>query len=406
MAKVIIIGAGAAGLFAAGTAASLGHKVTVIEHMPSPASKLLITGKGRCNLTNNCTVEEFMPNVRRNPRFLYSALSAFPPEQVMRLFETELCVPLKTERGRRVFPISDRAQDIKQALLQYAQNAHIIYGDVKHLIIKSDKINGVCLKSGDTINADNVIVATGGLSYENTGSTGDGYRFATESGHSVTALEPSLVSLVERGNIAKRMMGLSLKNVAITLYEGDKSIYTEQGEMLFTHFGVSGPLILSASAHIRDMQKHKYRIDIDLKPALSREKLDKRIVSDFALLSGKDAANCLVKLLPSKMRDVMADIWGIEPNLKTNQITREQRLRLVELMKAFPIEIKEKGDLAHAVITSGGVNVKEINPKTMESKIVHGLFFVGEVLDVDAYTGGYNLQIAFSTAYAAAKGIE
>ena len=405
MKHVIIIGAGAAGLFAAGSAARLGHRVTVLEHKDSPGQKLLITGKGRCNLTNACEREEFLKNVRRNPRFLYSALSAMSCADVMQLFETELAVPLKTERGRRVFPQSDRAADILAALLRYAQDARIVYRKAQALLLEQGAVRGVQLDNGEKLLCDAVIVATGGVSYTVTGSTGDGYRFAKAAGHTIVPPEPSLVSLVEKGNTAIQLMGLSLKNVKLTLFEAEKPVFAEQGEMLFTHFGISGPLVLSASAHIRDIRHNACRCEIDLKPALSMEQLDKRITQDFALLANKDAANCLVKLLPAKMQPVMLALWGVLPETKTNQITRAERQKLAALLKAFPIAIAAKGDLAHAVITSGGVDVREVNPKTMESKLVKGLFFAGEVLDVDAYTGGYNLQIAFSTAHSAAQGI-
>ncbi|MEG1640073.1 MAG: NAD(P)/FAD-dependent oxidoreductase [Ruthenibacterium sp.] len=407
MAKIGIIGAGAAGLFAAGTALAAGHSVTVIEHMDAAGKKLLITGKGRCNLTNNCTPDEFMKNIRRNPRFLYSALNACPPSVVMDLFENKLAVPLKTERGRRVFPQSDRAADILNALLRYADGAKFSYHTAANALhIKDERVTGVVLSNGQMMPTDAVIVATGGVSYPVTGATGDGYTLAKQAGHTIITPEPSLVSLVERGDTAKKMMGLSLKNIVLTLFEENKVIFSEQGEMLFTHFGVSGPLVLSASAHIRDMQKYAYHLTIDLKPALSAEKLQKRIDEDFVLLSAADAANCLVKLLPASMRPVMLQLWGVAPDKKVNQITREERQKLLSLLKAFPIELKSKGDLEHAVITSGGVNVKEIDPKTMQSKLCGGLYFAGEVLDVDAYTGGYNLGIAFATAYAAASHIE
>ncbi|MEG2500221.1 MAG: NAD(P)/FAD-dependent oxidoreductase [Oscillospiraceae bacterium] len=402
MANLIIIGGGAAGLFAAGSAIKCGHKVTIAEHMPQLGNKLLITGKGRCNLTNNCDKEEFLKNVRRNPRFLYSAISALTPQDVMQLFENELSLPLKTERGRRVFPQSDRAADVLDALTRYAHGTKFVHAQVKNLIIQDGTARGVALQDGTKLLGDAVLVATGGVSYAVTGSTGDGYRFAKAAGHHVVTPEPSLVSLVEKGNTAKKLMGLSLKNVNLTVFEANKPVFSEQGEMLFTHFGVSGPLVLSASAHIKDIKHNPCRCEIDLKPALSEETLDKRIMQDFLLLANKDAANCLVKLLPSKMQPVMLEQWGIDANIKTNQITRADRQKLIKLLKAFPIELSDKGDLAHAVITSGGVDVKEINPKTMESKLVKGLYFAGEVLDVDAYTGGYNLQIAFATAHSAA----
>lgn len=405
MANILIIGAGASGLFAAGTALSQGHKVTVVEHSASPGKKLLITGKGRCNLTNNCTRDEFFQNVRRNDRFLYSCFGGLNAQDVMNLFEYELGVKLKTERGGRVFPESDNAHEILNALLSYANGADIIYDNVKSLIIENDVCKGAKLDKHGAFYADSVFVATGGLSYQVTGSTGDGYRFAKQAGHNVVTPEPSLVSLVERGNIAKSMMGLSLKNITLTLVENGKEVFNEMGEMLFTHFGVSGPLVLSASAHLRDVKNGNCKILIDLKPALSAQQLDARILKDFALMQSKETANCLQKLLPSKMQPVMLKLWGIDQTKKVNQITKEERQKLIELLKAFEIEIKEKGDLAHAVITSGGVDVKEINPKTMESRLVKGLCFIGEVLDIDAYTGGFNLQIAFSTAYAAAKNV-
>ncbi len=403
MKNVVVIGAGAAGLFAAGAAARAGCRVSVLEHMDAPGKKLLITGKGRCNLANNCTVDEFLKNVRRNPRFLYSALSACGPARVMEIFEQELGVPLKTERGRRVFPVSDRAGDILDALLRWAGGARILYDGAKGLLLSNGRCAGVSLQSGGTLRADSVLVATGGASYPATGSTGDGYRFARQAGHTVVPPEPSLVALVERGALCRRMTGLSLRNVALTLYENDKRVFSEQGEMLFTHFGVSGPLALSASAYIRDASQYRCRLSIDLKPALTPETLAKRVDADFAALANKEAAHALTKLLPASMRPVMLDVWGIDAHKRTNQITRPERLRLVELLKSFPIEIAGKGDLAHAVITSGGVCVKEIDPKTMESRLCPGLFFAGEVLDVDAYTGGYNLGIAFATAWAAAN---
>ena len=404
--ELIIIGAGAAGLFAAGAAVRAGHKVTVLEHGGAPGRKLLITGKGRCNLTNDCDEAAFLKNVRRNPRFLFSALRGCPPAFVMELFEKELGVPLKTERGRRVFPQSDRAVDVLDALLRWAQGAGIHFTGAKRLLLEEGRAAGVVLENGQSLKADAVLVATGGVSYPVTGSTGDGYRFAEQAGHTVVPPEPSLVSLVAKGEACRRMTGLSLKNVSLTLCEGDKALFSEQGEMLFTHFGVSGPLVLSASAHIRDMKKYAYRLRIDLKPALSEEKLYKRISEDFALLANKEAANSLVKLLPASMQPVMLDAWGVESARKVNQITREERMRLGSLLKAFPVEIAGKGDLAHAVITSGGVDAKEVDPKTMQSKRCPGLYIAGEVLDEDAYTGGYNLGIAFATAYAAATHLQ
>ncbi len=403
MRELVIVGAGAAGLFAAGAAVRAGHRVTVLEHMDTPGKKLLVTGKGRCNVTNHCDVEEFLKHVRRNPRFLYSALCACPPARVMGILENELSVPLKTERGRRVFPQSDRAADVRDALLRWAEDARLVYDGAQALLLEDGRCAGVRLQSGETLRADAVLVATGGVSYPATGSTGDGYRFARQAGHTVVPPEPSLVALVARGEACGRMAGLSLRNVALTLYEGERKLFCEQGEMLFTHFGVSGPLALSASAHIRDMKKYAYRLELDLKPALSPEVLDRRLRADFTELANREASHSLEKLLPASMRSVMLEQWGVEPHRRVNQITREERLRLAALLKAFPIELADKGDLAHAVVTSGGVNVKEIDPKTMQSRLCPGLYFAGEVLDVDAYTGGYNLGIAFATAWAAAN---
>ena len=387
MARVLIVGAGAAGLMAAGAAVRQGHQVTVLEHTEKPGQKILVTGKGRCNVTNDCPAEEFLRHVRTNPRFLYSSLGAFPPAKTMELFEG-LGVELKVERGRRVFPVSDKAEEIRQALLRYAQDADIVYDGAKKLLLedivpeaepapmaaenprhpKKKKVGpalrcvGVRGTSGREYRADAVLVATGGVSYPTTGSTGDGYKLAQQAGHTLVEPVPSLVSLVSRDPDCKKMMGLALKNVTLTLLEDGKAIFDEQGEMLFTHFGISGPLTLSASSHLGDMKKHRYIAEIDLKPALSEEQLYDRI-------------------------------------------TREQKRELVQLIKHWRVTIDARGDLAHAVITSGGVSVREVDPKTMQSKKALGLYFAGEVLDVDAYTGGYNLQIAFCTAQSFANNL-
>ena len=431
MAKVVIIGGGAAGLMAAGAAARQGHRVTVLEHTEKPGQKILVTGKGRCNVTNDCTAEEFLHHVRTNPRFLYSSLGAFPPAKTMELFES-LGVELKVERGRRVFPVSDKAEEIRQALLRYAAEAEIVEDGAQRLLLEpmapaeepeapgpsknprhpkkkkpgpAARCVGVRGTSGREYRADAVLVATGGLSYPTTGSTGDGYKLARQAGHTLVDPVPSLVSLVSRDPDCKKMMGLALKNVTLTLYEDKKAIFAEQGEMLFTHFGISGPLTLSASSHLGDMKKHTYHAEIDLKPALSEEQLYDRITRDFALLANHAAQGALVKLLPSSMQPVMVERWGIDPATKANQITREQKRELVRLMKHWAVSIDARGDLAHAVITAGGVSVREVDPKTMESKKAKGLYFAGEVLDVDAYTGGYNLQIAFCTAQSFANNL-
>ncbi len=404
MANILIVGAGAAGLMAAGAAVRLGHSVTVLEHTEKPGQKLLITGKGRCNVTNNCDENTFLQNVRTNPRFLYSSLYAFPPAKTMELFE-ELGVPLKTERGRRVFPVSDRAEDIRQALLRYADGAQILYDGAEKLVIEEGRAVGVVTQSGRTLKADAVLVATGGVSYPVTGSTGDGYQLAKQAGHKIVPTVPSLCSLVSPDEDCRAMMGLSLKNVTLTLYRDKKAVFTEMGEMLFTHFGISGPLTLMASSYIKDMQKHAWKAVIDLKPALDEEQLYKRVTNDFALLANKSAQGALVKLLPASMQPVMVKRWGMDPATRANQITKEQKRELVRLVKHWEVPISKRGDLAHAVITAGGVDVKQVDPKTMESKLCQGLYFAGEVLDVDAYTGGYNLQIAWCTAQAFAANL-
>ena len=406
MANVLVIGAGAAGLMAAGAAVRQGHTVTVLEHQEKPAQKILVTGKGRCNVTNDCTAEEFLHHVRTNPRFLYSSLGAFPPAKTMELFE-ELGVELKVERGRRAVLIEDGAQKLLLEPLAPAEEA--APENPRHPKKKKPgpayRCVGVRGTSGREYKADAVLVATGGLSYPTTGSTGDGYKLARQAGHTIVDPVPSLVSLVSHDPDCKKMMGLALKNVNLTLLEDNKAIFTEQGEMLFTHFGISGPLTLSASSHLGDMKKHTYKAEIDLKPALSEEQLYDRITRDFALLANHAAQGALVKLLPSSMQPVMVARWGIDPATKANQITREQKRELVQLCKHWGVPIDARGDLAHAVITAGGVSVREVDPKTMQSKKAQGLYFAGEVLDVDAYTGGYNLQIAFCTAQSFANNL-
>ncbi len=405
MPKLLVVGAGAAGLFAAGIARRAGLDVTVVEHMEQPGRKLTITGKGRCNLTNNCDEAEFLKNVRSNPRFLYSALYGLPPAAVMAYFEGELHLPLKTERGRRVFPASDSAEDVVEALRRAAQGAEFLRGRATGLLRGEEGgAQGLALEDGRKLHADAVLLATGGVSYPVTGSTGLGHKIARGAGHTVTPLRPSLVAMVEKGGLAKRMQGLSLRHVNLRLLEDGKEVFSEQGEMLFTHFGLSGPLTLSASAFVENLQKHQYTAEIDLKPALSHEKLENRIQRDFDAFPARSVPSCLEKLLPSSLREPMAELWGVPPQKKAGEYTREERARLARLLKALPIPIASLGDLRHAVITRGGVAVKELNPKTMESRLCPGLFFAGEILDVDGYTGGYNLQIAWCTANAAVNG--
>ena len=401
MAKVLIVGAGAAGLMAAGAAVRQGHQVTVLEHMDKPGQKILVTGKGRCNVTNDCPAEEFLRHVRTNPRFLYSSLGAFPPAKTMELFEG-LGVELKVERGRRVFPVSDKAEEIRQALLRYAQDAELVHDGAKKLLLEEVTPEPEAAPAAPE-NPRHPKKKKAGPALRCIGVRGTSGREYRAAGHTLIEPVPSLVSLVSHDADCKKMMGLALKNVTLTLFEDSKAIFDEHGEMLFTHFGISGPLTLSASSHLGDMKKHKYHAEIDLKPALSEEQLYDRITRDFALLANHAAQGALVKLLPSSMQPVMVARWGIDPATKANQITREQKRELVQLMKHWRVSIDARGDLAHAVITSGGVSVREVDPKTMQSKKAMGLYFAGEVLDVDAYTGGYNLQIAFCTAQAFAN---
>ncbi len=404
MPDVVIVGAGAAGLWAAGTALQGGCAVTVVEHMETPAQKLAITGKGRCNVTNACNEDEFLKQVRHNPRFLYSSLYALPPKAVMEQFEEEMNLPLKVERARRVFPLSDKAEHVVQALLKRAEGALFVRGRAEKIMCNElGGVQGVRLSDGRELPAEAVLLATGGVSYPVTGSTGLGHKMAAEAGHNITPLRPSLVSLVEKGKLCAQMQGLSLRNVQLRLLEDERVVFCEQGELLFTHFGLSGPLTLSASAYVEDLQKHRYVAEIDLKPALDMEKLEKRLQRDFDAFSARKTANCLDKLLPQTMRSVVFEKWGVNPEKKAGEVTRQERARLAKCLKQFRISIADRGDLQHAVVTAGGVDVKEVNPKTMQSKRCKGLYFAGEILDVDAYTGGYNLQIAFCTAQAAAQ---
>ncbi len=402
MSKVLVIGAGAAGLMAAGFAAQKGNDVTIIERNERPARKLMITGKGRCNLTNNCnSLDELISNVPVNGRFLYSSFYSFMPSDTISFFES-LGVKLKTERGGRVFPVSDKAVDIVDALHNYASSrgAKIICARAKDLIIENSVVKGITTYDGEKYFADKVLISTGGLSYPQTGSTGDGYEMARQAGHEIVEPKPSLVPLTAHEGFCTDLQGLSLKNVEIKVVDTKKNevIYTDFGEMLFTHFGVSGPLILSASSHMREMSRGRYVIYIDLKPALTREQLDTRVLRDFSENLNRNFINSLNSLLPKKLVPVIVRLSGISPSEKTNQVSKEERQRLVELLKSLKVTVNGFRPISEAIITSGGVKTSEINPKTMESKLVGGLYFAGEVIDVDAYTGGFNLQIAFSTA--------
>lgn len=395
----IIVGGGAAGMMAAVTAAGLGKSTLLLEKMNRCGKKISITGKGRCNVTNNCTSDDFFANIPTNPRFLYSAYAGFNSQDCMDFFE-RLGVPLKTERGNRVFPVSDKAEDIVRALEQGCEDYGVnrIFSKVTEMITEDGAVKGV--KCGSrTYFAPSVLIATGGKSYPGTGSDGDGYRFAEELGHTVTDIKPSLVPIESDDEYCREMMGLSLKNVVLTLKDTvkNKVVFSEMGEMLFTHFGVSGPLVLSASSHIPQVESGRYIFYIDLKPALDEKKLDERILRDFKEIPNRIFANSLSKLLPSKMIPTVVELAGIDGEKQVNSVTKQERQRLVSLLKAFPVHIRSFRPIAEAIVTSGGVKVSEVSPKTMESKLVKGLYFAGEVLDVDGYTGGFNLQIAFST---------
>ncbi len=405
--KIIVIGGGAAGLMAAGFAAKQGNSVTVIEKMPRPARKVVITGKGRCNVTNNTDINGLIKSVNGNGKFLYSAFSEFSAQDTMEFFET-LGVPLKTERGNRVFPVSDKSLDIVDALVSFAKScADIITATAKGIDVKEGKVCGVVLDNGDYIACDGVILATGGLSYSQTGSTGDGYRFAKELGHTVTELSPSLVGLECKEGFCTRLQGLSLKNVGIKVYKNGakKPVYEDFGELLFTHFGISGPTVLSASMKMRDIKTAEYKVTIDLKPALSEDALDARILRDFGENNNKNFINSLDALLPKKLIPVVATLCKIPNDRKINQITAQERARLLSTLKNLTVTVTDTRPFEEAVITSGGVSLKEVDPRTMRSKIIEGLSFAGEILDLDACTGGFNLQIAFSTGVVAGKNI-
>ena len=433
--NIIVVGGGAAGMLAAYFAADAGNKVTLLEKNEKLGKKIYITGKGRCNLTNACDVEELFLNVKSNSKFLYSAFYGFDNSMVIDFFESH-GMPVKVERGNRVFPVSDKSSDVIFALQRALKEKKVevlLHTEVSKLCYekitdtKADeeasdkkpsdkkpsdkkpsdkkpelKITGVILKDGTKMDADAVIVATGGLSYPSTGSTGDGYKMAEDAGHTVTECTPSLVPFNVKEEWVKSLQGLSLKNTAISIYSGKKKLYEDFGEMLFTHFGVSGPMILSASASIKQsLIKQPLDMYIDLKPALTQEALDKRILREFEEAKNKQFKNSINKLLPAKMIPVIIELSGIDPDKKVNEISKEERNRLLMLFKKLPVTLNGPRGYNEAIITKGGIKVKEINPSTMESKLVNGLYFAGEVLDLDAYTGGFNLQIAWSTGYLA-----
>lgn len=403
--RIAVIGAGAAGMMAAVTAARLGAKVTVFEKNDRPGKKVRITGKGRCNVTNDCSVQDFLSNVPTNPRFLYTALSKLSVEDTKAFFE-EADVPLKVERGNRVFPVSDKAADIVSAMFNSCRSAGVEFVFRKVIEIRTEDGSVSSLKySGGELEVDAIIVATGGRSYPLTGSDGDGYKFAKSAGHTVTELRPSLVPIVAEGHICGRMQGLSLKNVKLTVFseKSKKPVYEDFGEMMFTHFGITGPMVLSASAYLPNIGREKYYAEIDLKPALDDKKLDARLISDFAKYSNKDFINALSDILPQKMIEPVVELSGIDARKKVNSVTKEERAKLGEIIKHFRIPLSHFRPIDEAIVTKGGVAVSEIDPRTMESKLVSGLYFAGEVIDVDAYTGGFNLQIAFSTGYTAGE---
>lgn len=402
--KVLIVGAGAAGLMAGAIASQNGNNVILLEKNNTVGKKLKITGKGRCNLTNNCSNDEFLKNIINNRKFLFSTISKFSPQDTIDFFEKN-GLKLKTERGNRVFPVSDKAQDVVDTFKKILKknNCKILYQKVKDLLVENSTCTGVICENDEIIKADSVILATGGVSYPLTGSTGDGLKFAAKLGHTIKPLKPSLVPLVCKQNFCKELQGLTLKNVSIKVFENSKNkeIYKDFGEMIFTHFGISGPIILSASCHLKNIYPEKYSLKIDLKPALDNTELDKRILKDFEKFSNKNFINSLSNLLPKKLIPVIVGLSEIDPDLKCHQITKEMRSNLVHLLKNLTLDISGFRSIKEAIITSGGISTSEIDPKTMESKLIKNLFFAGEMIDVDAYTGGFNLQIAFSTGFLA-----
>lgn len=411
MSKVAVIGGGAAGMMAAVAAAKQGHEVSLFEKNEKLGKKIYITGKGRCNLTNNCEVEELLQAVCVNRKFLYSAFYGFTSQDTIDFFENA-GMKTKTERGNRVFPVSDHSSDVISALTRVLKQSGVrvlLATEVREVLTAEDgaQVTGILLSDGKEVPADAVVVATGGISYRTTGSTGDGYRFAKETGHTVTELSPSLVPMVTADGWAEKMQGLSLRNVEVTVLDGKKELYREFGEMMFTHFGVTGPLILTASCAVqKKLKEHPLQMFIDLKPALSEEQLDARILREFEAAKNKQFKNVLGTLFPSKMIPVMIERSGIPAEKAIHDISKEERKALIDLTKRFPLTLLRLRDYNEAIITRGGVSVKEVNPTTMESKKVSGLYFAGEVLDLDAVTGGFNLQIAWATGHAAGSSIQ
>lgn len=403
--ELVVIGGGAAGMMCAYNAAQRGMSVVLVDPNRQLGRKVRITGKGRCNVTNNCDIKEFMRNIPGDGRFLYSALNRFSPADTIAFFESH-GLPLKTERGNRVFPVSDNANDVAglMARLRERSGVTLIRSTAKKILTEGGAVSAVVTEEG-TIACRAAAVCTGGLSYPLTGSNGAGYRFARELGHTVTETRPSLVPLESEDDCCAQMQGFSLKNVTLSAYEDERLIYKELGEMLFTHFGVSGPLVLSASSHMRNFGRAKYRLEIDLKPALDEKKLDARILRDFEKYSNKEFKNALADLAGHTMIPVLVRLSGIPEDTKVNSITREQRMRLLRLFKAFPVSVSGTRPIDEAIVTAGGVSTKEIDPRTMGSKLVQGLYFAGEVLDLDGYTGGFNLQIAWSTGFVAGNSV-
>ena len=404
MNKILVVGGGAAGMMAAVTAARNGKKVLLIEKNEKLGKKLFITGKGRCNITNAADIEDLFSAVVSNPKFLYSSFYSMTNDQVIDFFE-ELGVKIKVERGGRVFPESDHSSDVIRALEQEMKRLGVeirLRAEAEEILAEDGRVTGVRLSSGKELHADAVIIATGGISYPSTGSTGDGYRFARECGHKVADLSPALVPMEVKEWYARELMGLSLRNVEIRITDGKKKLYEEFGEMLFTHYGVTGPVILSASSIVgKRLKEYPLMLHIDLKPALTEEQLDKRMLREFEANHNRQFKNAVDSLFPSKLKPVIVELSGIQEDKKVNEVTKEERLHFVRLIKDFSMTLTGMRGYNEAIITKGGVSVKEIDPGTMESKLVNGLYFAGEVLDLDAVTGGYNLQIAWSTGYLA-----